>query len=697
MKLTKFVATLAAQAVILGLLASPAPAQQANSAGAGKEPGQPTPSSPATKNAANETASQNLPTITVYGLADQTPASPVSTRYGTQYNVVTDEQIKLQNSLDFLDALRNVPGVMYRKSNMFGTSTSADIFIRGRGASHPGADLAIYFDGVPRNGMVYGQSMANGLPVYAIGGMEIYKSPQPSRFGSGYGLVNIVPKYMAEEGKEFRLGFQSGSYGTVVENTAFGLKEGGFDIYAAQSGIFSSGYGDHADYRQENYYLNLGLKASENWGFRFLANHVDAEALNQNYNKERNVATESYDTKTTFLTLTVENQYEQAHGYVKFYYNDTVFTMPKDTNGVNWGNPAYYSVQPARATGLRARETVSPWEGGEIVVGFDLDNLHAANEDHNGPATVIAAFPDQTMFSPYVAVSQYFGAEDAFHITPSAGFRYYRTDVFADKLSPQAGLVLGYDQTDLNISYARGVNYPSPVVMQGFFYSGNGTGGLIPPGFDTASIRPEVVDHYEIGLTHTWPALATLGATYFYDDGRDRLRAFMGGPFNTSPAIFNYAATYKIKGFELSGALTPLENLKLFSGAAWMQTKATGENGKEVDRLPYSPDFSLSAGFEWGFLENFTLSGDYQHLQGLYAGTVGRSNNFTAPAETSKLDDINLVNLRLGYKFDYETWRLSEAEVFVSVDNVFNAEYKYDLNYPMPGTTFMVGADFKFN
>ena len=45
-------------------------------------------------------------------VVDQPPTVPVQTRFGTQYNVVTEEQIRQQNSLDFYDALRNVPGVM---------------------------------------------------------------------------------------------------------------------------------------------------------------------------------------------------------------------------------------------------------------------------------------------------------------------------------------------------------------------------------------------------------------------------------------------------------------------------------------------------------------------------------------------------------------------------------------------------------
>lgn len=61
------------------------------------------------------------------------PTTPVTTRYGTQYNIVTQEQIKEQNGPDFQSALRDVPGVMFQSKNLMGSQTSHSLYIRGRG------------------------------------------------------------------------------------------------------------------------------------------------------------------------------------------------------------------------------------------------------------------------------------------------------------------------------------------------------------------------------------------------------------------------------------------------------------------------------------------------------------------------------------------------------------------------------------
>jgi iron complex outermembrane receptor protein len=661
-----------------------------------------------------------LPPVTVYGVADQPPATPVTTRFGTQFNVVTEEQIARQNSIDFYDALRNVPGVIFQKKNIIGGQTSHSLYIRGRGASHPSPDLQILFDDVPRSGALYGQALADGIPVFALGGMEIYKYPQPSRFGSGYGMVNFIPKHMTEEGYELRLGFEGGSYGTFVENVGMGAKKEQFDVYAAQSRAWTAGHVDNSAAWQESWYINLGAQLFDNWSLRVMSNYVSAQTEGPNSPLTGGLPAnggrfdDRYDTYSSLTTLTLRNDYEQASGFLKGYYNDTNFFLRGEGNaaGSIFQHRDRDSRQHIILYGLRGRETFSVWQGSEIVAGFDLDMTRLENRqvDRQGvPTTTTWEFPDQTLFSPYLAISQMFGSDDGFHVIPSAGLRVYSHNLFSDQAAPQAGLVLGYGNTDINVNYARGVNYPSPVVLQGFLRNDS-----LPSGFDTKEIQPEVVDHYEIGLTHTQPGLFTLGGTYFHDNGRNRTRAYMGG-LAPNPSFFNTSSTsrYTIWGVELSGSLTPTEGLEFFAGATWLRARATGDDGLTRDKMPYTPDFTFQAGFKWDFLERFRLSGDYQHIQGMYQGTLGRPAGTVNPQSTferlgdkDKLPDADIVNLRLDYMFNYEPWHLEEGKIFIAVNNVFNNQYAYALDYSaatgakdyyyMPGTTFMAGFEVKF-
>jgi iron complex outermembrane receptor protein len=620
-----------------------------------------------------------------------TPVSPENDNYGTQHNIVSAEQIREQGALDILDTLRDVPGVMFSKRNIAGTNTGTSLYVRGRGYTHPSLDTTVSFDGVPRFGLIYGQSMADSIPVFAADSVEIYKYPQPSNFGAGYANVNVTPRYMAEQGWEAETGFSGGSFLTFVETASFGLRKGRFDVFAAQSLVSTQGHVVHSGSYQQNYYLNLGLWINAYWNLRILGNFVDAETLQppQTAQSKKDILS-TFKTDTFFTTATMNNEYDNAVGYVKLYYNFTDFRW-LDDDARNVGD---WSRQDLNAWGLRAKEVFSFWKGSDITTGIDLDMNKTANEDHNTASpSVISDFPLMTLFSPYLAISQYFSLGEKFYIIPSGGLRTFIHTVWDNSLSPQAGLVFGYDRLEFNFNYTRGIIYPAPANIQGLVNNG---------AADTADLkqsRPETVHHIEGGISYKWRSLASVNASYFYDDGRDRIvAAGPGVPGNSSSVSY-----FRIQGAELGGSIsfTPdklfLKKLGFFAGGTWITNiSARGEDGREVNRMPYTPAFSMSAGFEWTFLHNFRLSGDYQMLYELYAGSLQRTASFIELSESARLDDIHLLNLRLGYSLQYKPWHIEEGEIFVSLNNALNRKYEYYAGYEMPGIIYTLGGRVKF-
>jgi iron complex outermembrane receptor protein len=657
-----------------------------------------------------------LDEITVTDTPYVNPVTPVDTRYGTQYNIITEEQIKQQNSYDFQSTLRDVPGVMSQSKNLIGSQTSHSLYIRGRGSSHPSSDFTVLFDGVPRYGALFGQMLGDGIAVSTIGSIEVYKSPQPSQFGSGYALINIVPKYQAKEGSEAVIKSSGGSSGTLDENLSAGVKKGPFDIYASQSLTRTDGDRNNSGENQQGYYTNIGYKISKEWNLRFLVNYVKGKteapmpdaAANYAVNGINWPAAERFKTETLLGTLTLNHEYERAGGYIKAYWNNTDFELLQEfTNkGVEYagGTGGLWSRQEIAMNGVRAREKFNFWKGGEIIVGADLDFTTLKNIQKTYSGTGAAGindgkprrvwdFPDTRLFSPYAAVSHLFGRNDGFHLTPSAGARYYSHNEFENKSSTQGGLVIGYKNTDLNLNYARGVNYPSPVVLMNMVK----TNARVD---NPRNIKPEVVDHYELGITHKWLNIASLGATIFYDKGKDRFLAYMGG---TVPLRFNDPiGSYDIRGLEITGTTTPLKNLELFVGATWLAVEAKGADNIESNHMPYTPGFQFQAGAKWKFLDNFQVFADMQHLRNLYQGQSngaarGGTFNMTKLTGKDKLDDITLVNARISYQFDYKPFMLKDSEVFVAINNIFNQDYEYARGYPMPGTTYFGGFTVKFN
>ena len=668
-----------------------------------------------TPGAAQETAQeQHVEGVVVTAPRETAPAVPVTTQYGTQYNVVTDEQIKEQASLDFPATLRDVPGVMFQSKNLMGSQTSHSVYIRGRGANHPNSDFIIQFDGVPRYGALFGQVLGDDIAVSTIGGVEVYKSPQPAQFGSGYALINVLPKVQAKEGQEAGVTASGGSYATVDESTFGGIKRGAYDAYASQSWTSTDGNVGHSRAQQQNYYANLGYKIDSKWNARLLVNYVSGQTVapmpNVTPSATNSVSypgAERYDTESTFMTLTLNHQYEAATGFLKAYWNETTFDLLQElTNGQRYagGTGGLWSRQDITLYGIRGKETLHLWPGGEILIGMDVDMTSLQNTErtysgqavagiNGGLAARVWDFPDTTLVSPYVGMNHLFGRQEGFHLTPSAAFRYFVHNEFQDASSYQAGLVAGYGKTDLHFNYARGVNYPSPIAVMNLVLI---SAPVADPSQYWRSLKPELVDHYEVGISHAWPGIASLGATAFLDQGKDRLQTYFFGPI---PPTFNDPiGRYEIRGLEVTGKVTPARGLDLFAAATWLDAKATGNNGISQDRLPYTPGFQLQAGGTWTFLEHFRLYADVQYLRNVYAGTNSRAGtfNFSPLLDSARLDDITVVNARLSYHFAYEPWRLGDSEAFVAISNLLDQKYEYARGYPMPGTTVLAGFGMKF-
>ena len=308
-----------------------------------------------------------LEEITVTDIPYSNPVTPTDTRYGTQYNIVTEEQIKQQNSYDFQSTLRDVPGVMYQSKNLIGSQTNHSLYIRGRGSSHPSSDFTILFDGVPRYGALFGQVLGDGIAVSTIGSIEVFKSPQPSQFGSGYALINIAPKYQKTEGKEVVMKASGGSSGTLDENLSVGTKKGPFDIYASQSFTRTDGDRHNSGENQQSYYTNIGFQTSKEWNLRFLVNYVKGKTeapmpdrtANYAVNGINWPAAEWFKTETTLSTLTLNHEYEMASGYIKGYWNNTNYELLQELiNGAQYagGTGGLWSKQEITMNGVRARE-----------------------------------------------------------------------------------------------------------------------------------------------------------------------------------------------------------------------------------------------------------------------------------------------------------------------------------------------------
>ena len=288
-----------------------------------------------------------------------------------------------------------------------------------------------------------------------------------------------------------------------------------------------------------------------------------------------------------------------------------------------------------------------------------------------------STFPRETfrILSPYAALSHLFGEKSGWYAIPSAGVRYFSHSDFDAEWGPQAGLVVGYGPTEFHASYAKGVSYPGVYVAanSSLLWGGNTR---------WKRLDAETVDHYEAGLSHGIGRKFRADITYFADDGKNRLILV------TSPAPPHYEniGDFRTRGIEATLTWTPLDVLSLFAGATHLFDQSP-------DHLPYAPNWSASAGFNYRFQSNFKLSADALYVDNQYT-----ANNRAAGWGGSSIAAVSaffLVNARLGWEFSLKTLG-TKGEFFLAGENLTNESYAFKKDYPMPGTTGMVGLDLTF-
>jgi len=594
-----------------------------------------------------------------------------------QFTVVTEEQITGLNAQDLQSALRETPGVVvthYDPVGSFGGGEGGAVFIRGMGTSRPGAEIQLDLDGIANYNSLWTHPLLDMLGVDLARSIDVYKGAQPVLYGNmAFGVVDVTTKRQTAPGFTTSLQTAAGSFDTRVEVFEQGGKVDNLDYYFIQSYRSSAGDRPHSAGELQNFFGRIGWVLNPNWEAHVVYNRTknwaedpgpspDLVPPSQVFNNGR------FDDDDHLAIATLANHYAAAEGYVKVYWNRGTLDWVNQydtTTGLNDEDTlTHYDNY-----GVKTRETFKPWAGGELVSGVDVDFISGRYDETLAGAPTV--FPDETwrIVSPYASLGQRWNLDTDVYLQPSAGFRYFDHSVFASEFAPQAGLVFGVKETEFHASCARGINYP------GIFVD------AFPPGNNLGhSLRPETLDHYELGASQRFGKVAKLDVTLFYDGGHDRV-VLSYPPF---PPVWKNISNFHTDGLETTLTVTPVDNLALFGGF-------TALNSNPVD-LPYAPQWSASAGVTCRYLQRWRLSVDSQYVGNEYALTRARDINAT---NTSQIGSFLLVNAKISCDFALPSWRL-HGQVFVSGQNLTNVHYQQQPGYPMPGINGMGGIRVSF-
>lgn len=598
---------------------------------------------------------------------------------GSQKTIVHKKQIADLNAQDLPSALRLTPGVVISRYNPVGSFGGGDggaIYIRGMGSSRPGAEIQILVDGIPKFAGVWTHPLMDLMSTDIAERIEVYKGAQPVLFGNmAFGAVNLITKRQKEEG--FTTGIQTatGSYNTFMETFEHGGKIKDTDYYVVQSFKQSSGHRENAGGELQDYFARIGYQLSGNWSIALTANATHNYADDPGPEGRPQERQGTYKTEDAMTIFTISNNYEKAKGDLKAYWNSGKASWVNQFDLV--GLFHFDTITNYDNYGVRWRETLNPWQGGSIIAGADLDFTSGTVLIDRDAPNPESNFPRESfrIVSPYLSFSQDVALGGNWQLIPSAGVRYYSHSDFDSRFSPQAGLVLRNLSTDLHFFYGKGINYPGLyVVAQSNLFWGNNT--------QWKNLDPETVDHFEGGITHSFGPKIRGDITLFHDKGSNRLIMI------TLPAPPHYEniSSFDTQGLEATVTFQPVKDLSFFAGGTWIYERSP-------DNLPYSPQWTASAGVNLRLFNHFRINMDTLYQDSQFVAN-NRSLDYGGSSMV-RIDGFFLLNGKISWDYNWKSPKLT-GEIFLAGENLTNVSYAYKKDYPMPGINGMVGINFKF-
>lgn len=615
--------------------------------------------------------------------------------------VIDTEQLKNQHfpNQDIGDALRSIPGITLRRAY---TPFPSSANIRGAGS-----DATVYLvNGIPTDWQI-----SQAIPVEMIKRVEIIRGPASALYGANAagGVINILLKE-GEGDPGATVKFGAGSHDRFRTSLS---SDGQMDQFQyAVAGYFEQADGtnivnnnvnasihmiDDCDYDKKGGAFSTGYQFSDQAKARFFYNF-----LNDRYTRGRphvggdwdyHLAGIIYDQK---LGTNVDIQ-----AYAALRVDDYLHLY--DRGGTNY-NPRMKRYMDYDETPMELKATVSLAAGHTLTTGFFYNNQTTEQNYKDWTGTTPAntyknAFKVQTM-AGYV--------QDVWKITDqliaTTGIRYDRWENYDnlfskfntprpgdrtdDNFSPKVGLRYNLDDaTSVWTNYGMGFKPPTSEQL----YDDRTSGGN--PRQPNPNLKSETTHSWEIGLDKWFGDRMQTSAVGFYNYTDDKIMSW----FDASNVWINKnIGRTESYGVELALEIYPTRNLTL--NANYTFNRATIDKNPQTpslegNYLPFSPRHKANLGITYSQPENFTLSAHMRYLDDQFSDDANTVRN--AGGEMMMKQSF-VVDLKGTKHFQVNYGALKTIDLSISVDNLFDEEYRTFYMYEDPGTTYFAEIEFNF-
>ena len=553
--------------------------------------------------------------------------------------VISSKDIRESPATNLAELLQQEAGIDVRRQGVNGMQS--DLYIRGGSFDQ----TLLLIDGVKVEDPQTGHHTLNmALPLEVIERVEIIKGPAARIFGQNAftGAINIVTKSNTDRINS--VSYKLGSYEQQQVSGTLGAQLSGSTVIGHASVNSSDGYRYNTDFKNQNYFIKGRFKTNAN-PIEMIGYFTERKfGANQFYNVD---APDQYEeTQSSLLGLSTRLKTEKLKITPRAYWkrNQDMYLYIRE-------NPEVYrNLHISNKLGMQVNASYSS-SAGISGVGIDVAKVFMTSTNLGERDRVMANLFVEHRFSI---------ANNSLDITPGVSVNYF-TDF---KFHAFPGVDIGYTINDKLKAYANiGYTYRVPTYTDLYYVGPNDLGN--------EKLVPEKALSEEIGLK------------------------YFGINFNAYVAIFNRSSDNLI------------DYTRENEDDKWEATnlKSLSSTGAELN---------LSSQFKSGlFAQNISLGYTYldenlNDIKAAYSKYVVNSltHHFTATVRSQFMKNLSQSII---YKFaerssgtsysvvDVQaTLTISDLELSIIGNNIFDAEYNETGLVPMPKGNVLAGIKYSF-
>lgn len=602
-----------------------------------------------------------LPEIVVTAKKINAPPSIIT-------RVVGLEDIEAWNAPTAGDALTWVPGVNVQVG---GSSADSRAWIRG----FRDRDVLVLYDGIPVASGFEGTIDLSEISLQSISTIKVMKSAPSVIYGTNGmgGVIDVIPatgltgrsfggrvELGSDERQLFRAYANGGSENFGYSVSASHQQADDFSLSDDYTPELNQPDGKrvNSDFKRSSLFMRFEGNSELLGDTAFFVNYSDAE---KGLPVETGVEDPDYErlTDSERLTLGLSNHFRTIPLSLKLYYNSydselSIFTDSSFTEidevevaeDYSWGGKLYSVIETSE------RNTIILTGGGQ------KDVFKGEGELEEGNRAEITTWT--------LAAEDEFWMSDELSLAAGLIYTYFDQTLLnksTSALNPQIAVAWqATGQLSLHASAAQRTRFPK-------------LRELYRDRYGNPDLHEQKANNYEIGFRYQHSGAWSSDFAVFHSD----IDGLIERP--------NRRATYQnldrvnLKGIELSSGGWISDRVFLRAGYTYVDAEETLEDGSSR-QLRSRPKHTGLVEFRYQFPGQWLLTTNGIYVSGLF--------DLDPEGVYTEVDNYFVGNLKLNKTFT------PRFDVYISISNLFDADYVHRIGYPREGRAFVVGVAAAF-